>query len=74
MLTILGMIGTVIGFIVTLRTCLLNISVQNTAQMQGVLSQMSSGMSTALVTTATGLICHVLLHVQIFNYEQGGWE
>jgi hypothetical protein len=67
----IGMIGTVIGFIVMLKTCLLNININNTSQMQSILAEMSLGMSTALVTTAAGLICSVLLHLQIFSFERG---
>lgn len=71
LMTKLGMTGTVLGFIKMLSTCLSKINVQDPAAMQSVLSQMASGMSTALVTTAAGLICSVLLQLQIFNYDQG---
>ena len=67
-----GMLGTVIGFILMLSTCLGNVSFQNVASMQGVIGNMTSGMSTALVTTAAGLICSLILQLQLFNYDQGG--
>lgn len=66
----LGMIGTVIGFIYMLHTCFSGINVSNPASMQAVLVRMSVGMSTALFTTAAGLICGFLLKLQIFNLQQ----
>jgi len=36
-----------------------------------VIGNMTSGMSTALVTTAAGLICSLILQLQLFNYDQG---
>jgi hypothetical protein len=33
-----------------------------------VLAKMSSGMSTALYTTAAGLVCSLLLKLQLFNF------
>lgn len=72
LMTKIGMLGTVIGFILMLSTCLGNVSFQNIQSMQSVIGNMTSGMSTALVTTAAGLICSLILQLQIFNFEQGG--
>lgn len=63
----LGMIGTVIGFIYMLGTSFAEINPSDTTSMQGVLAQMSTGMSTALYTTAAGLVCSLLLKLQLFN-------
>jgi len=71
-MTKIGMLGTVIGFILMLSTCLTGVSFQNAQSMQGVIGSMTSGMSTALVTTAAGLICSLILQLQLFNYDQGG--
>ena len=71
-MTKLGMLGTVIGFILMLSTCLGNVNFQNVQSIQAVIGNMTSGMSTALVTTASGLICSLILHLQLFNYDQGG--
>ena len=71
-MTKIGMLGTVIGFILMLSTCLTGVSFQNVQSMQGVIGSMTSGMSTALVTTAAGLICSLILQLQLFNYDQGG--
>jgi hypothetical protein len=66
----LGMVGTVLGFIYTLHTCFQGVDVSNPQSMQGVIQHMSIGMSTALFTTAAGLICSLLLKLQIFNLQQ----
>ena len=67
----LGMIGTVIGFIYTLQSVFVGLDTSSTEAMQQALSSMSTGMSTALYTTASGLICSLLLKVQLFNLSQG---
>ena len=64
----LGMIGTVLGFIFMLSTAFAGITVLNTIALQGALSKMSLGMSTALYTTAAGLICALILKIQLFDY------
>ena len=65
----LGMIGTVAGFIYMLSSSFANIDVSNVSSLQNVLSHMSAGMSTALYTTAAGLVSSAFLKVQYFNYS-----
>tara|TARA_S200000501_G_scaffold369422_1_gene408864 strand:- start:1826 stop:2290 length:465 start_codon:yes stop_codon:yes gene_type:complete len=65
----LGMIGTVVGFLLMLGSSFGNIDVNNTESLQLALSQMATGMSTALYTTLTGLVCSLLIKVQLVNYE-----
>ena len=67
----MGMIGTVVGFIYMLSTCFGSIDTANPQTMQLALSKMSTGMGTALYTTASGLVCSLLLKLQLFNLEQG---
>jgi len=67
----LGMIGTVVGFIYMLATCFGNIDITQPQTMRLALNRMSMGMGTALYTTASGLICSLLLKLQLFNLEQG---
>jgi hypothetical protein len=67
---VLGMIGTVVGFIYMLRICFVGINAANPATMQAALVKMSFGMGTALFTTAAGLICSLLLKFQLFNLQQ----
>jgi hypothetical protein len=63
----LGMIGTVAGFIYMLDTSFSKMDPQNVISMQGVLAKMGVGMSTALYTTAAGLVCSLLLKLQMYN-------
>lgn len=65
----IGMIGTVIGFIYMLSTSLSDVNTGSANNMQGALMQMSIGMSTALYTTAAGLVCSLLLKLQLFNFS-----
>jgi hypothetical protein len=67
MLLTLGMIGTVAGFIYMLSTSFVDLSFDNVTSMQGVLAKMGKGMSTALYTTAAGLVCSLLLKLQLYN-------
>jgi len=69
----LGLVGTIIGFILMLG------SIANTASldvntMQKVLRQMSSGMGTALFTTLAGLIGSILLGLQYLLLDKGSDE
>jgi len=66
----LGMIGTVIGFIYMLSTSFSGMSADNVRSLQAALSNMGAGMSTALYTTAAGLVCSLGLKLQLFNLSQ----
>ena len=65
----LGMVGTVVGFLLMLGTSFTNIDVQNTASLQQALSSMAQGMSTALYTTLVGLIASIFMKSQLINLE-----
>lgn len=65
----LGMIGTVTGFLLMLSGAFADIDLANTTTIQIALSKMALGMSTALYTTLTGLICSLTLKVQLVNVE-----
>lgn len=64
-----GMIGTVVGFMMMLGN-FANVNLNNLATIQGFIAEMGLGMSTALSTTLTGLICSSLLQLQYFNLSQ----
>ena len=66
----LGMIGTVIGFILMLAS-FGNVNVQDVKSVQDVLGSLGSGMATALYTTLVGLVCGLILKVQYFNLGSG---
>ena len=57
----LGMIGTVTGFILMLGSSFESIDVLNTDSLKDTLTAMAIGMSTALYTTASGLISSLWL-------------
>jgi len=66
---VLGMLGTVIGFIYMLLSCFQTADIGNIAKLPMMISKMSVGMGTALYTTATGLICGLLLRIQLYNLQ-----
>ena len=65
----LGMIGTVTGFLIMLGTAFANVDVTNATTLQQALSDMATGMSTALWTTLVGLVCSLIIKVQLVNLE-----
>ena len=64
----LGIVGTVIGFIIILSSLSI-IDEMNLAKMNNLLLSMSSGMKIALYTTLSGLICSILLTIQNNFFE-----
>jgi len=65
----LGMVGTVTGFLIMLGTAFANVDVTNAATLQQALSDMATGMSTALWTTLVGLVSSLIIKVQLVNFE-----
>jgi hypothetical protein len=63
---VLGMIGTVIGFLSVLSVCFADLDVSDVNSMREALSTFVSGAGTALWTTLMGLICHLLLKLQLW--------
>ena len=61
----LGMIGTIVGFMIMLYGTFGEIDVTDMESVRNVLSAMSSGLYTALSTTLLGLISSVILKCQI---------
>ena len=64
----IGMMGTVIGFIMMLAG-FGAVDAKDANSIQNLMSSMSSGMATALYTTLAGLICSSLLKIQYFNID-----
>lgn len=65
----LGMIGTVLGFILMLGDSLTSIDPGNIDSMKAAISSMAAGMSTALLTTLAGLIASLFLRAQLINED-----
>jgi uncharacterized membrane protein YtjA (UPF0391 family) len=70
MLLTIGMIGTVLGFIYMLGTSFGEIRMDDVETVRSALIRMGAGMSTALYTTAAGLICSMILKLQLFLIGQ----
>jgi len=62
----LGMIGTIVGFLMMLKGGF-TLSSGDVAGMQALLARFSIGLGTALYTTLVGLVCSMLLKLQLFN-------
>jgi hypothetical protein len=60
----IGMLGTVIGFLLMMSSLAMNNA--DVEAIQSMLKTMSTGMSTALITTAIGMIFGNLLKLQLF--------
>jgi len=64
----LGLLGTVVGFIVMLGS-ISNLGEFEVSTMQAAMRAMSSGMAISLLTTITGLVCGTLLRIQFLLAE-----
>ena len=62
----LGMIGTIVGFLMMLQGGF-TIAQGDAQGIQSLLARFSVGLGTALYTTLMGLICSMLLKLQLFN-------
>ena len=67
---VLGLIGTVTGFILMLGTAFNDLDVTNIQSVQNALIKMSLGKSTALYTTLVGLISSLIIKIQLVTIER----
>lgn len=65
----LGMMGTLIGFLIVLGQAFIGIDPSSIESMTAAITILASGMSTALVTTLTGLIVSIWLKLQLVIIE-----
>ena len=65
----LGMLGTIIGFMIMLRGTFSSIEFADTQSIRLALASMSQGLFTALNTTLVGLVSSIILKVQLITYE-----
>lgn len=70
-MTSLGMIGTVIGFLIMLGPAFAGIDISDATKMMEVIANLGSGMSVALTTTLVGLVCSLATKAQLVNLEHG---
>jgi len=67
----LGMIGTLIGFVLVFGDALAHIDLEDQANKAKIIADMGIGISTAIYTTLAGLVGTVLLWIQLVNLEYG---
>lgn len=65
----IGMVGTVIGFIIMLSGAFESLDPSNVELMKQVIGEMAVGLSVALITTLNGLIASLFLKLQIILVE-----
>ena len=65
-----GMIGTVIGFIIMLGSSFSEIDAGKVESMRQVIIELALGMSTALLTTLCGLVASLFIKIQVVMQEQ----
>ena len=65
----IGLIGTVIGFLIMLSTAFIGLDVSDVANVQQALESMTKGMGSALLTTLVGMVCGVLIKLQLMNFH-----
>lgn len=61
----LGLLGTIVGFLY-----MMNKSISDTQDIQTIINQLKIGAGTALWTTAVGIVCSLLLQIQLFGIQQ----
>lgn len=66
---VLGLAGTVIGFIVLFKGNFDNVSFDNPETIKGIIIAIASGMGVALYTTLVGIFCSLLLKMQLVSIE-----
>jgi hypothetical protein len=64
LLQILGLLGTVTGFLIAMVEGFTNLGGSGSDEIRGVLQAVADGSSTALVATLVGILCSVILGVQ----------
>lgn len=67
--TSLGLLGTVIGFILMMSTQLTAANASDPASMITMITHISMSMGTALYTTAVGIGCGMMLKIQCLNLQ-----
>lgn len=66
----IGMIGTVIGFLLMLSGAFSELDPSNVQLMKQAIGEMAVGLSTALITTLNGLIASLFVKLQIIIVEE----
>ena len=70
----IGMVGTLIGFLIVLTTTFTDIDTTSAAAMKEVIGTLASGMGVALMTSLMGLITSIILKLQLVMMENSNEE
>jgi hypothetical protein len=70
----IGMIGTLIGFLMVLITTFGSIDTPSALEIKRIISELAHGMGIALITTLTGLISSILIKLQLVILESDNEE
>jgi hypothetical protein len=70
----IGMVGTLIGFLIVLTTTFTDIDTTSAAAMKEVIGTLASGMGIALMTSLMGLITSIILKLQLVLMENSNEE
>jgi hypothetical protein len=65
----IGMIGTLIGFLIVLINGFTDFDTSSTEQMKKVIAHIATGMGVAIITTLTGLVCSLITKLQLMLLE-----
>lgn len=65
----LGMVGTLLGFLMVLTSAFQNVDTSSAEAMKEVIGQLAKGMGTALLTSLAGLIASIILKFQLVMLE-----
>ena len=61
----IGMVGTLVGFLIVLTTTFSNITEYSPEELKNIIGTLASGMGIALITSLTGLLSSILLKFQL---------
>lgn len=67
--TSMGMIGTIVGFLIVLTSAFSDVDPTDATAMKQVVEQLTTGMGIALLTTLTGLVTSVIMKFQLVLLE-----
>lgn len=70
----IGMVGTLVGFILVLGSAFEEVDPSDTEAMKGVIASVAIGMGVAILTTLAGLIASIFLKLQLVLLEKSNAE
>ena len=65
----IGMVGTLIGFLLVLTTTFTNVDTTSASAMKAVIGTLAAGMGIALMTTLAGLVSSIIIKFQLIMLE-----